>query len=62
MTDELKPCPFCGGEGVEILDYRERGWLYAIECLDCNASTGPQREKLDAIDAWNRRTGEEPKR
>ena len=50
--DELKPCPFCGGEAVPILagklDY------FRIYCRDCKASTKP-REYREAIAAWNRR-------
>jgi len=61
MSDELKPCPFCGGEGVEVLDHRERGRPCSVECLECNASTGPQLTDGDAVAAWNRRAGEEPK-
>jgi Lar family restriction alleviation protein len=37
--DELKPCPFCGGE-VELLDYTDRiygFWDYKIKCKKCRA-------------------------
>jgi len=59
MTTRLKPCPFCGGDGAEINDFRRRGRGYAIECLDCHAVTKPCRESGDAISAWNDRAGEE---
>jgi len=40
---ELKPCPFCGGKGVEnfkthSLAYRVRGWTAEIRCDDCYAT------------------------
>ncbi len=36
-SEELKPCPFCGGE-VELLDYTDRVygfWDYKIKCKKC---------------------------
>jgi len=62
MSDELKPCPFCGGEDVEIVEHcGEFGWSYTVECLDCDCNA-KQLEKSYAVAAWNRRAGEEPKR
>lgn len=66
MMDELKPCPFCGGEAFVSED--------KIFCLDCHARIpfesyyyGQPRELLiskkmenareKAIEAWNRRAG-----
>ena len=37
--NELKPCPFCGGE-VELFDYTDRMygfWDYKIACKKCRA-------------------------
>ena len=49
---ELKPCPFCGSKNVADMN----GW---VQCLNCNA-TGPDNfDHLRAIEAWNRRAGEE---
>ena len=45
MNDQLKPCPFCGGEatlegdGDDSISYHVgRAW---VECLECGASTPP---------------------
>ena len=53
MSDELKPCPFCGGE-AEYLPERlmALGAEPPVFCNQCHASA------LDAA-AWNRRAGED---
>ena len=54
---ELKPCPFCGGDGV-IVKYKlsekipfESWRAYCPKCSHCTY----YREEKDAIEAWNRR-------
>lgn len=53
MTDEFKPCPFCGGKADVWLQQR-------VICLDCGTEgpdTGEVTETLgDRIRAWNTRT------
>ena len=55
--DELKPCPFCGGEG-EIYSYhamfdpKER---VTIRCKTCGGNCGVWRQNDIATLAWNRR-------
>lgn len=52
MPNELKPCPFCGGEQIII----KRGkFMWWCKCEKCNAESGVRSKKLDAIYAWNRR-------
>lgn len=64
MTNELKPCPFCGGEA----EYFELSWtttafgghkyavpFWQIRCKDCRATLGDFETKQDAIKAWNTR-------
>jgi len=51
MSEELKPCPFCGGEARE---QEQRGsfggyGLTEIYCLDCSARSSDK-------DDWNTRT------
>ena len=52
MTDELKPCPFCGWSAT-VRSYGKEAW-YVI-CCGCNIRKGiyPTREK--AIEKWNER-------
>lgn len=51
--DELKPCPFCGGE-AKISHYDNRS---AVICMSCLNQTGAYDDCNDAkaIIAWNRR-------
>lgn len=56
---ELKPCPFCGGEGV-MQEHVFKGYCntYGVVCFDCGAETRQfyTCEKT-AVRAWNRRNG-----
>lgn len=57
--DELKLCPFCGGEAeVKTQDYFDaacgRRTYYAI-CRECRCRTSNFMGEVGAIDAWNRR-------
>jgi Lar family restriction alleviation protein len=52
MTD-LKPCPFCGGEKVEIKGAYVRHAF--IECCKCGIAMVAGESKAEAIAAWNRR-------
>ena len=54
MSDELKPCPFCGGEAKISTD---DDIDYAIYCDDCPG--GIESYSLtttELIQAWNKRT------
>ena len=66
---DLKTCPFCGGEAQEMF-IRRKGLFPSmrfpytthatyIQCKTCHASSGVRYEKENAINAWNRRAGEE---
>jgi Lar family restriction alleviation protein len=49
--EELKPCPFCGGEAME----RKSNKLYYVFCKNCSVKTVDSITKDAAIEAWNRR-------
>jgi Lar family restriction alleviation protein len=50
MSDDLKPCPFCG-EAQPPHD--DTSW---VRCLGCGAETGWRPTGDEAIAAWNTRT------
>lgn len=50
--NELKPCPFCGGE-AELTGFdAPEVWVW---CPNCKASTDAHTCKGGAIEAWNTR-------
>ena len=53
MSEELRPCPFCGGKAV----YRGTGQVY-VRCLACGArSRGTvERYRSNLAALWNMRT------
>ena len=53
MSDELKPCPFCGGEASSEFFTQQSGW--SIFCDGCHASAATLPAKSEAIAAWNTR-------
>ena len=58
MSDELRPCPFCGASGAHI----EHGYVdgyhgeedrFQVECKGCDA-VGPLRKyEYEAVEEWN---------
>lgn len=58
MSEELKPCPFCGGNATSYGTRKmESGGLThcLIHCDECSARLSAETEN-DAVEAWNRRT------
>ena len=63
MNEELKPCPFCGGEAViNVIEPHEHvvvnlppypGGAF-IECTGCTCAMSGQSEE-EVIEAWNTR-------
>lgn len=64
MSEELKPCPFCGGKAVK---YVNNG--VCVKCVNCEISTitlcdthhiNPNNGAIEkVIKLWNRRTNDE---
>ena len=57
MTEELKPCPFCGGEAKCIEFYG----LYHVICCNCYIAGKDCSIRESAVSAWNNRPIEELK-
>ena len=54
MMNELKPCPFCGSERLDLNMEIQGG--YYVECQDCFASLSwSYRTPDEAAKAWNTR-------
>lgn len=52
MTENLKTCPFCGGEAeVRMLT----STLMLAQCKSCLASTFAFDSEHEAVEGWNRR-------
>lgn len=72
-TDELIPCPFCGGPGRKechviekeatpgsqrsLICPRQERVIFLVRCEECGCRTGEFHSKDKAIEAWNRREG-----
>ena len=52
--EELRECPFCGGE-ARINRVQDICPNYVIRCWECRASTKWFRDKKQAIEQWNTR-------
>lgn len=62
MSEELKPCPFCGGEaeiisGSEFRDFVSEpiDELFFVKCSKCYVPTALFPSPQEARKAWNRR-------
>jgi len=55
LSQQLLPCPFCGGKAHLFEDTLfQSPWVW-VECLACAAQTGQNATPQAAIEAWNRR-------
>lgn len=65
MSEELKPCPFCGGEAEAMLSQSRWGQSYTIhhdaigKCPAGYVSSMSFRTEAEAIAAWNARADTE---
>lgn len=57
--DELKPCPFCGGQGAQKEDsnYNLTGGetMYHVQCKECGADGPWEYSEQASIYVWNKR-------
>lgn len=60
MNEELKPCPFCGSDDVE-LEYDSFIDYCIIECRECGVERNRCWDEDDAIELWNTRPIEDEK-
>lgn len=61
--DELKACPFCGGNDLDVRDEGPSfsGHRYHVACGDCWAKGPLTQEQDKAAEEWNTRPGEDAK-
>ena len=60
MTEQLKPCPFCGKGNATTMQKIGRDTWSVIACEECG-TRGPEcLSDDDAVDAWNHRTQTTP--
>jgi Lar family restriction alleviation protein len=62
MSEELKPCPFCGSANVEVQAFRHGSECYTVRCDGCGALGPLKRSSAGshiswdlAMEAWNTR-------
>ena len=59
MNEELKPCPFCGSEEIELISWVDENIkYYRVLCKKCFVGTFTYRYSKPAINSWNRRINE----
>ena len=50
----LKPCPFCGDEGIVEMD-ESWYWEFEAHCTKCTVTLGHFESESEAAKAWNSR-------
>jgi len=58
--EELKPCPFCGSDILEmdreLAEFDNQAERWFITCYECPCQGVIGDDKQEAIEAWNKRT------
>ncbi len=58
MPNELKPCPFCGGNAAVLMVKKSRftkNVFFYVKCRVCRASTSVECTKEEATEKWEMR-------
>ena len=55
MTEELKPCPFCGGEAETFNPFDNIAGTWCVICCECACASGFEQTETEATEAWNTR-------
>lgn len=55
MSDEMKPCPFCGSD---VCTVQQSFQCEYVQCDRCEAMGPAGKTTDDAIAEWNRRSGD----
>ena len=58
MSEELKPCPFCGSSDLAVMELLSRG--LRIECEGCGACSPVIKDGPALLTAWNTRVVDHP--
>ena len=57
--NELKPCPFCGGDDIKLYNSPVYTGLdrdaWSVRCRDCDSRISVYDTKAEAIEKWNTR-------
>ena len=56
--NQLKACPFCGSNDIEVKQYYNDGWYWFVTCKNCKAEKIHQFKGV-AIQEWNTRPAED---
>ena len=62
MTNDLKPCPFCGSKDVGVYEDIYGNYANILKCVlcrTCNCRTSARRNENEVVEAWNRRAEDE---
>lgn len=52
------PCPFCGSEQIEIIEWDENVHGFWVSCESCGASGPTGATDAEAVERWNNRRQE----
>lgn len=53
--EELKRCPFCGGEAELIKRKSNFPYIHGVWCIGCKCRTSFEKSEEIAIEKWNNR-------